>query len=286
MYFGILTPQRPPLSGLVRIWQRFEELGLDSVWLGDHFNQPPEPPRAYFEGWTLLATLATQTSRIRVGVLVSSNTFRHPSLLAHQAMTVDHASNGRLELGVGAGWYAPEHVRFGISFPAPRERAARFRESVEILDRLLRGERTTYSGMYYQLREARIRPSPLQKPRPPLTIAAHKRQMIRVCAERADRWNSYGTPDEMRERGLLLDEQCALVGRDPHQIRRSLYAWVERMGGMPSPFESVSAFEEVVGTYRAAGIDEFIFEEPARKQLQVLEQVVAHVLPRLRATPS
>ena len=101
-------------------------------------NQPSRPDGPYFEGWTLLAALAARTERIRVGVLVSSNTFRHPALLAQQAVTLDHVSNGRLELGLGAGWFVPEHERFGIPFPPPGERVGRFREAVQILDSLLR----------------------------------------------------------------------------------------------------------------------------------------------------
>src|SRR5207253_8872092 len=136
--FGIVTDQNLPWSTTLHRWQLFESLGFDSVWDCDHFIQPSRPTGPYFEAWTLLAGLAALTSTIRVGVLVSCNTFRHPALLAKEAVTVDHISNGRLELGLGAGWYVPEHVAFGLDFPGPAELVSCFREAVEAIDLLLR----------------------------------------------------------------------------------------------------------------------------------------------------
>jgi len=282
--FGICTDQNLPFETLVERWQYFERLGLDSVWDCDHFNQPSRPDGPYFEGWTLLAALAARTTRIRVGVLVSSNTFRHPALLAQQAVTLDHVSNGRLELGLGAGWFVPEHERFGLPFPPPGERVGRFREAVEIVDSLLRHEATTFEGRYYRLTEASIRPAPLQKPRPPLTLGAHRPRMLRICAEYADSWNSFGTVEEMRERNELLDQACAEVGREPREIRRSFYGWASQMEaqGLPDPWQSTAAFEDVVGRYLALGIEEFVVDQPRPEQFGVLEQVVTDVLPALR----
>jgi alkanesulfonate monooxygenase SsuD/methylene tetrahydromethanopterin reductase-like flavin-dependent oxidoreductase (luciferase family) len=282
--FGICTDQNLPFETLVERWQYFERLGFDSVWDCDHFNQPSRPGGPYFEGWTLLAALAARTTRIRVGVLVSSNTFRHPALLAQQAVTLDHVSNGRLELGLGAGWFVPEHERFGLPFPPPGERVGRFREAVEIVDSLLRHEATTFEGRYYQLTEASVRPAPLQKPRPPLTLGAHRPRMLRICAEYADSWNSFGTVEEMRERNELLDQACAAVGREPREIRRSFYGWASQMEaqGLPDPWQSTAAFEDVVGRYLAVGIEEFVIDQPRPEQFGVLEQVVTDVLPPLR----
>jgi alkanesulfonate monooxygenase SsuD/methylene tetrahydromethanopterin reductase-like flavin-dependent oxidoreductase (luciferase family) len=282
--FGICTDQNLPFETLVERWQYFERLGFDSVWDCDHFNQPSRPDGPYFESWTLLAALAARTTRIRVGVLVSSNTFRHPALLAQQAVTLDHVSNGRLELGLGAGWFVPEHERFGLPFPPPGERVGRFREAVEIVDSLLRHEATTFEGRYYRLTEASVRPAPLQKPRPPLTLGAHRPRMLRICAEYADSWNSFGTVEEMRERNEFLDQACAAVGREPREIRRSFYGWASQMKaqGLPDPWQSTAAFEDVVGRYLAVGIDEFVIDQPRPEQFGVLEQVVTDVLPALR----
>ena len=282
--FGVCTDQNLPFETLVERWLYFERVGFDSVWDCDHLNQPSSPEGPYFEGWTLLAALAARTHRIRIGVLVSSNTFRHPALLAQQAVTLDHVSNGRLELGLGAGWFVPEHERFGITFPDPGERVDRFREAVEIIDSLLRNETTTFDGRYYRLSGAYVRPAPVQRPRPPLTLGAHKTRMLRVCAEYADTWNSFGTVGEMRERNLILDDHCAAIGRDPGEIRRSFYGWASKMEeqGLPDPWQSAAAFEDVVGRYAAVGIDEFLIDQPRQEQFSVLEEVMTDVLPRLR----
>ena len=158
-------------------WQYFEELGFDSVWDCDHFNQTSNESGPYFEGWTMLAALAARTTRIRIGVLVSCNTFRHPGLLAQEAVTVDHISNGRLELGLGCGYTEGEHSRFGIELPPPGDRRRMFHEAVQIIDSLFRNDTTTFNGRYYQLDGAYVRPAPVQKPGPPFTIGAHKTRM-------------------------------------------------------------------------------------------------------------
>ena len=278
--FGICTDQNLPWPTLVERWQQFEALGFDSVWDCDHYIQPSRPDGPYFEGWTLLAALAARTERIRVGVLVSSNTFRHPALLAKEAVTVDHISNGRLELGLGAGWYEPEHEQFGLDFPAPAELVARFREAVEIVDQLLRNEVTTYQGRHYRLKDAPFRPGPLQQPRPPLTLGAKGPRMLEIVARYADAWNSFGTVEEIRARNGLLDERCAAIGRDPGEIVRSLYGWAALMPD--DPWASVEAFQDVIGQYREAGIDEFIIDQPPDAQFDVLERVATDVLPTLR----
>jgi F420-dependent oxidoreductase-like protein len=280
--FGIVTDQNQPWPTLVERWQLFEALGFDSAWDCDHFIQPSRPTGPYFEAWTLLAALAAVTSRIRIGVLVSCNTFRHPSLLAKEALTVDHVSNGRLELGMGAGWYEPEHPMFGIEMPAAPELVARYRESVELVDRLLRNDTTSYAGHYYQVREAVMRPQTIQQPRPPLMLAGHKRKMLGIAAQHADTWNSFGTVDEMRDRSTMLDEHCEEIGRDPSTIARSLYGWAALMPH--DPWESVDAFQEMVGSYAEVGVNEFLIDQPRPEQQAVLERVATDVLPVLRAS--
>jgi F420-dependent oxidoreductase-like protein len=278
--FGIVTDQNLPWPALKERWGLFEALGFDSIWDCDHFIQPSRPTGPYFEAWTLLAALAAVTSRIRIGVLVSCNTFRHPSLLAKEAVTVDHVSNGRLELGLGAGWYEPEHPMFGIPFPGPAELVGRYREAVELVDTLLRNDTSSFDGRFYQVREATTRPKPIQQPRPPLVLAAHKSKMLRIVAEYADTWNSFGTVEEMRERNTMLDEHCAAIGRDPHSIVRSLYGWAALMP--TDPWASVDAFHEMVGRYAEAGVQEFLIDQPRQEQQATLERVAAEVLPSLR----
>ena len=277
--FGLCVDQNLSWPKTVERWRLFEELGFDSVWDCDHYTQPSRPTGPYFEAWTLLSALAGLTSRIRIGVLVSCNTFRHPYLLAKEASTVDHVSGGRLEFGLGAGWFEPEQRMLGTPLPEKAELVGRFREAVEICDSLFRNEVTTYEGRWYQLREAAFRPLPVQKPRPPFTLGAHRPRMLAIVARYADSWNSYGPPGVIRERNAVLDEQCAAIGRDPGSLRRSLYYSIAREA---DPWASVDAFQEVVGRYREVGIEEFILDHPKDEQLGVLEKVAAEVLPKLR----
>ena len=280
--FGIQTTATRTWPEMVALWQRVEALGFESLWLPDHLVPPFRIDGPIFEAWTLLAALATKTERVRLGVLVSCNTFRHPPLVAKQAATVDHVSGGRLEMGLGAGWFKPEHDMFGIELPGPAELVGRFREAVEVVDRLLRQDVTTYEGRYYQVREAPFRPAPVQRPRPPLTLGAHGPKMMRVVAEYADRWNSTGSVAEMRERNRTLDEQCAAVGRDPAAILRS-HLYVPVLMPDERPWDSVEAFQDFVGRLREAGIQEFIFQPPSDDRFAIVERVAAEVIPALGA---
>jgi alkanesulfonate monooxygenase SsuD/methylene tetrahydromethanopterin reductase-like flavin-dependent oxidoreductase (luciferase family) len=277
---GIVTDQNLTWPETVDLWTRFEQLGFDSAWVCDHYQQPSRPDGPYFEGWTFLAALAARTERLRLGVLVSSNTFRHPPLLAKEAVTVDHISNGRLELGLGAGWFVPEHTAYGIEFPEPAGLVSRFREAVEVIDLLLRNDVTTYNGQHYQVTEAPFRPASIQRPRPPLTLGAHRRKMLRVVAEYADRWNSHASIPDMAERNQILDEHCAAVGRDPNAIIRSLYGWASQMG--TDPWASPEAFREVIGQYQEAGVSEFLLDAPAAAAHPMMERIMADVVPELR----
>jgi alkanesulfonate monooxygenase SsuD/methylene tetrahydromethanopterin reductase-like flavin-dependent oxidoreductase (luciferase family) len=162
--FGILTVQNLPWSTLVEHWRHIEALGFDSVWVADHFLNPHAVEEDWFDGWTLLSALATQTSTIRIGTLVTNIIYRNPALIARQAQTLDHISNGRLELGIGATTERdPSASMLGYEIWSTSERVQRFREVVEIVDCMLRQETTTYQGRYYQITEARLRPVSIQK---------------------------------------------------------------------------------------------------------------------------
>jgi alkanesulfonate monooxygenase SsuD/methylene tetrahydromethanopterin reductase-like flavin-dependent oxidoreductase (luciferase family) len=279
--FGIQTVANRPYPDLVARWRDCEALGFDSIWLPDHFVPTFRPDLPLFEAWTLLAGLTTVTTRVRVGVLVSCNTFRHPALLAKQAITVDHVSGGRLELGLGAGWVEFEHHMFGLRYPEDGERVAMFREAVEVVDRLLRNDVTSFAGAYYHLHEAPFRPAPVQLPRPPLTLAAHGPKMLRFIAPYADRWNSMGTPEELRERGVRLDDACAAIGRDPGEIIRSVL-YVPAIMTAERPWDSADAFRDFVGRFGDAGIDEFLLQPPPDDRRHTCEQIARDVIPSLR----
>jgi F420-dependent oxidoreductase-like protein len=304
LHVGIGVDQNLPFPTLVERWRLIEALGFDSIWDFDHYNQPSRPDGPYFEAWTLLAGLAVHTRRVRIGVLVSSNTFRHPALLAKQAITLDHMSQGRLDVGMGAGWFVAEHDAYGLEFPPPGERVSRFKEAVEVVDRLLRQDKTTYAGRHYRLTDAICLPRPVQEPRPPLMLAGHGPRMLRIIAERGDLWNSYGTPEEIRERNAILDAACQAIGRDPATLVRSLYGWAtqtpqaswadERAGGwaaglarggrrLPAdPWASPQACVDFIETYREVGIDHFVIDAPRADQLETMERFAADLLPHLR----
>lgn len=275
--FGICTDQNMTWEDTVERWRLLEKLGFESAWLCDHLIQPSRPEGPYFESWTLLAALAARTERIRMGILVSSNTFRHPALLAKQAVTTDHISGGRLELGIGAGWYEPEHSMFGIPLLERGELVSRFEEAIQVVTLLLSEDTSTFAGRHYTLDGARSRPSPVQKPHPPLVIGAKRPRMLRIAARYADTWNASGTPDEMRDRNRRLDEECRRIGRDPDSLRRSLYYWVPRSG--TDPWASHQAFRDAIDRYIEAGVDQFILDQPRDDQLHMLEWVAGEVLP-------
>jgi alkanesulfonate monooxygenase SsuD/methylene tetrahydromethanopterin reductase-like flavin-dependent oxidoreductase (luciferase family) len=277
--FGICTDQNMTWEKNVERWQLFERLGFESAWLCDHLVQPSRPQGPYFEAWSLLAGLAARTEKIRIGVLVTSNTFRHPSVLAKMAVTVDHISNGRLEVGLGAGWYESEHEMFGIPFPETRELVARFREAVQVIDHLMREDVSSFVGSYYQLRNAQSRPPSIQKPRPPLVLGAFGPRMLKIVATYADTWNAFGTPKEMRERNQMLDDYCREIGREPDTLDRSIYYWVPTTDA--DPWVSKQAFYEVINPYIEAGVNQFILDQPRDDQLDMLEWVAAEVLPQL-----
>ncbi|HEV2477077.1 MAG TPA: TIGR03560 family F420-dependent LLM class oxidoreductase [Candidatus Dormibacteraeota bacterium] len=276
--FGICTDQNMTWDKTVERWQLFEQLGFESAWLCDHLIQPSRPTGPYFEAWSLLAGLAARTERIRIGILVTSNTFRLPQVVAKMAVTVDHISKGRLEIGLGAGWYEPEHTMFGVAFPETKELVSRFREAVQVIDLMTREDTSSFDGEYYQLRDARSRPASVQKPRPPLLLGAFGPRMLKIVARYADTWNAFGTPQEMRERNQMLDGLCREIGRDPDTLDRSLYYWVPKAG--EDPWVSKEAFNRVIEPYIEAGVNQFILDQPRDDQMDRLEWVAAEVLPK------
>jgi alkanesulfonate monooxygenase SsuD/methylene tetrahydromethanopterin reductase-like flavin-dependent oxidoreductase (luciferase family) len=179
-------------------------------------------PGECFEGMTTLAALAGLTSRIRLGLLVTGVTYRHPSVLAAQATTIDHASHGRLDLSLGAAWFEDEHRKLGIPFPSTGERFDLLEDALEILDRLFTGDVVSYEGKVVSLDGAQLRPAPVQSPRPPIWIGgAGPKRTLPLVARYADVWHSWGTPKSLAEANARVDELAAEAGRDPKAIARA-----------------------------------------------------------------
>src|SRR5438067_12318095 len=208
---------------LVERVQFAEQAGFDGAWVFDHFT-PLYGNRngPCMEAWTLLAALAARTSRIRLGALVTGITYRHPSILATEAITVDHISNGRLEIGLGAAWHQPEHEQLGIPFPPIKERAERLDEGVQVMRLLMTKDHANFRGRHYQLEDASYHPRPIQKPHPPFWIGASGEQlMLPIVARQADAWHAFGSEPTMAAKSRLIDQLAEKAGRDPKQILRS-----------------------------------------------------------------
>lgn len=301
--FGILAPQVVPYAVQLDRWRELEAYGFDSLWLADHFVNPYLPSGRWFEAYALLAAAAAQTSRIRLGALVTSITFRYPALLAKEALTIDHISDGRLELGLGAGGAPNDFEMTGLQGWEPPERARRFGEFVLMVDTLLRqepGAGASFEGQYYQATDAIMAPGPIQQPRPPLTLAAAGPVTMKFTALHADSWNQMPSQmgqdqlpstaaecvETVRSRNARMDDFCAAVGRAPDSLRRSILA-----GGGVTPdalWSSPEAFRDFVGRYQEAGVNEFIFYYPSRVEQADghYERIAREVIPALKQAAS
>lgn len=292
--FQVLILPNVSWDELLRRFLYVEELGFDLAGTGDHIVDWSNPPSPWFEMWTVLAAVAAKTSRIRIGPTVAQIPLRNPTMFARQALTVDHISNGRLELGLGLGLTIdPTYDIMGIPNWSNKERVARFSEYVEIVDQLLSNENTSYKGKYYAVNNAVFAPRPLQKPRPPITIAAMGPVMLKRTARYADTWNSLSFAksfeeqlEETRARIELIDGHCSALGRDPGSLRRSYLmfdAHSRASGGMIKYYESGEIFADMVRRVVALGISEIGLYFPMREeQLPMLETISREVIPQLK----
>jgi len=201
-----------------------EAAGADDLWIDDHLlTDEGDADDPKLEGWSTVAAVAAVTNRARLGLLVAANTFRNPGLTAKIATTVDHISGGRLNLGIGGGWFAEEHEAFGIEFGSGfGERLDRLAESVEIIRRLLDGERFSFDGRFYRLHDALAAPRPVQPHLPILVGGSGPQKTLRIVARHADLWNAYGTPESLTATDAILRERCNEVGRDEAEIERTV----------------------------------------------------------------
>ncbi len=273
--FGLKNSgQDTTIEALRAVWRIAEEAGFDHVWDFDHLASigAGGPDRPIYEGWTLQAAMAEATKRVRIGCLVTGNTYRNPALLAKQAVTVDHLSGGRLEFGIGAAWAEIEHEMYGIE--GLDHRVGRLSESLRIIKSLWTEERTNFAGRYYQFKDAIANPKPVQKPHPPIWIGASGPSTLRLVARDADVWNiAGGDPERVAELSARLEEACGAVGRDPSEIRRSLqYGW---------DGESRNELLELSARYLELGVTEQVIYLRADDPVRLAEKI-AEALPDLR----
>jgi F420-dependent oxidoreductase-like protein len=225
--FAIKTaPQHTTWADMLEVWRAADEIELfESAWNFDHFYPIfSDPTGPCLEAWTMLAAMAQATSRIRVGCQVTGMIYRHPAVLANMAATVDIISDGRLTVGLGAGWNRQECDAYGIPLPPLKERFDRFDEGVAAIVGLLSDETTTLAGTYVRLTEARCEPKPVQRPHPPITIGGNgPTRTLRAVARWAQEWNSLTQdPQEWQQNRATLEQRCAEVGRDSSEITCSV----------------------------------------------------------------
>ena len=271
MRFGLdVAQQRMPWDEVVSRVRFAEDLGFDGAWGFDHL-QPMygDGPGEVFEGMTTLAALSGVTSRIRLGLLVAGVTYRHPSMLAAQALTIDHASHGRLELSLGAAWYDKEHVELGIPFPPTGERFDLLEDALEIVTRLFTGEVVSYAGKVVSLQDAQLRPVPVQQPRPPIWIGGSgPRRTLPLVARYADVWHTWGSPNSLREANQRVDELAAAAGRDPASIQRA----------SSLSLDDIDTARKHAAKWRDTGCDYLVCGWPEAGRTQI-ERFVNEVLP-------
>ena len=254
-------PQDSDWPSLVDFWKEGDRIDLyDAAWTFDHFYPTVGAGRVggmsqgagpVFEGWTMLAAMTGIVHRLRLGMLVSCVTFRHPAVLANMIATIDIASAGRLEVGLGAGWAEEEHLAYGIPLPPWKERFDRLEETCAVIDSLLTNDTTDFAGKHFTLRNARCDPKPIQKPRPQILIGGTgEKRTLKVAARWADHWNlPGGEPDVLRHKLAVLHEHCAAIGRAPAAIEVSV-----KLKADDDPGE----FAELTAQYREAGAQHVI----------------------------
>jgi F420-dependent oxidoreductase-like protein len=315
--FGVFVPQgwKMELAGIegaenkwnkaVEIAVKAEELGFDSIWVYDHFHNVPVPAHeAVFECWTTIAAISQRTSRIRLGQMVGCNSYRNPGLLAKITSTVDVISGGRLDWGIGAGWYENEYRGYGYEFKKPSDRIGMLRETVEIVKSMWTNAETTYEGKYYRLERANCDPKPLQKPTPPVWIGGGGEKVtLRVVAEHADVSNFGSSVKEFVRKREILKGHCAAIGRDEETIRKTVSSEVfiretekeiieagsRSLWGEPAESWRAKALvgtpeqvSEKIQRYLDAGCTGFVPWCPDYPSTETLELFARHVMPNFR----
>lgn len=278
--FGIKTaPQNTTYEDMLRVWQEADEIPvIEHAWLFDHFmplgNDPTGP---CLEGWSLLSAFAALTKRLRLGLMVTGNTYRHPAILANIGATVDVISHGRLDFGIGAGWNELEHNAYGIPLYKPGERLRRFGEACEVIKLMWTETAPDFDGRYYQLKGARCEPKPVQKPYPPFVIGGSGEKLtLRITAQYADIWNFVGgSTEDFRHKSQVLDDHCAAIGRDPSEIDRSVQLVINP--------NDLAASRELVQSYITAGANHLILNLRPPFPDKIVQRLAVEIVEPLNA---
>lgn len=272
MKFSFWPQPTQSFAAVKGLAEHVEQSGWDGLWLADHFMPNDDNTSAPWpEAWTTLAALGATVPRIRLGTLVTGNTYRHPAVLAKMAATVDHISGGRVVLGLGSGWQENEHEKYGLPFYTVANRLQRLEEACQVIKAMFNETSANFDGKFYQLKDAPLEPKPIQQPLPLLIGGGGEKVTLRITAQYADEWNVWGTPETLTQKMSILDAHCEKLGRDPKEIHRTAVALLiltddEKLAAkMNSSVErppriagSVAQLQEVIASYKDRGVDELI----------------------------
>ena len=288
--FGLqVAPQQTTIEEMKDVWKEAEALGFDSLWVNDHLLPsfgPEDAPN--LESWTILAAMATATSRVKIGAMVTSNTFRHPVVLAKMATTIDHLSNGRLILGIGTGYLESEHKAYGITLPPVKERIDRFAEALQLITTLWAADsRVSFKGQYYTLVDAPFAPQPVQRPHPPIMIGGTgEKRLLPLVARYAQMWNIPSmAPDEIAAKTKVLEKACRKIKRNCAEIERSYLTPVFIKADPAGAQELLQRVAQVRGVSVEQARKTILVGDPAaiRQQLQgYIDVGVTHFIINLR----
>lgn len=276
--FGIKTaPQHTTYGDMLAVWQEADGIpAIEHTWLFDHFAPiAGDLDGPCLEGWTTLAAFAAATRRLRLGLMVTGNTYRHPAVLTKIAITTDIISGGRLDFGIGAGWNEYEHNSMGLELYQPGERIRRLDEACQIYKSLCTEDLTTFEGRYYQLKEARSAPKPVQRPYPPIVIGGSGEKLtLRVVARHADIWNFVGgNVETFQHKERILREHCEAIGRDTGEIERSVQ--------IPVEYDDLSKTVTITQGFVDAGATHLIFGLRSPFPTGIVARLAEEVIPRI-----
>jgi F420-dependent oxidoreductase-like protein len=271
MRFGFWPNPRSNYEDTKTLAQHAEATGWDTLWLADHFLPDEDELIPVHESWITLAALARDVPRVRLGTMVTSNTYRHPAVLANMVTTLDNLSGGRVVLGLGSGWQQNEHEAYGIPYGTAGSRLRMLDEACQVIKGLFTNEYSDFEGEFYQLKRAPLEPKPVQEKLPLMIGGGGEKVTLKIAAKYADEWNVWGDVDTLIKKMKILDQHCETVGRNPAEIERSGVAllflsedesYLKRMKSlrMPSPaiIGNVNEVRDIVAAYDEAGVKELI----------------------------
>ena len=273
MRFGFWPNPRSNYEDTKTLALHAEATGYDGIWLADHFL--PEEPELIpvHESWITMAALSRDVPRVRIGTMVTGNTYRHPAILANMVATMDNLNEGRSVLGIGSGWQKNEHEAYGIEYGTVGSRLRMLDEACQIFQGLFNNDYFDFDGEFYRLNHAPLEPKPKQEKLPLMIGGGGEKVTLKIAAKYADEWNVWGDVETLKQKGAILDQHCETVGRDPSEIERCAVAllflsdneeYLKRVRGateMASIIGNVSEVRDTVSAYQEAGVEEIIIPD-------------------------